>query len=75
MEEKLIDLMKDNKLLQRIVDEMNEVGNWWSVLRWIHKHSVFSQEYDFLSIKKETTKKVDEYNKLLCADLKNQSVF
>lgn len=76
MEEKLNDLMKDNKLLQRIVDELNEV-KILSVFRWLQlkKFSCHSQEFDFSIVKKETTRKVDEYNKLLCADLKNQNSF
>ncbi|CRK99903.1 CLUMA_CG013206, isoform A [Clunio marinus] len=56
MEEKLNDFIKDNKLLQRIVDELNS-------------------ECDFSTVKIEAQRKVDEYNKLLCADLRSQNTF
>lgn len=32
--------------------------------------NLFVQEFDYSQVKKEATKKVDEYNKLLCADLR-----
>lgn len=73
MEEKLNDLIKDNKLLQRIVDELNEVKTIF--IDFDGKLSGFLQEYDFSGAKKEATRKVDEYNKLLCLELKNQSAF
>lgn len=54
MEEQLKDVMKDNKLMQEIVDEMN-------------------QEFDYSHVKEIAMKKVAEYNKILCEDLKSQS--
>jgi len=54
MEEQLKDLMKDNKLMQEIVDELN-------------------QEFDFSHVKNTAMRKVDDYNKILCDDLKMKS--
>lgn len=54
MEEQLKDLMKDNKLMQEIVDELN-------------------QEFDFSQVKSVAMRKVDEYNKILCEELKMKS--
>jgi hypothetical protein len=54
MEEQLKDIMKDNKLMQEIVDELN-------------------QEFDFSHVKNVAMKKVDDYNRILCDDLKMKS--
>jgi hypothetical protein len=54
MEEQLKDVMKDNKLMREIVDEMN-------------------QEFDFSRVKQVALKKVNDYNAMLCEDMKSQS--
>jgi hypothetical protein len=54
MEEQLKDVMKDNKLMQEIVDELN-------------------QEFDFSHVQSVAMQKVNEYNKILCEELKMKS--
>lgn len=76
LEEKLNDLMKDNKQLERLVDELNEVSST-AIPHVSPSHEKFTspQEFDYSKAKKEASKKVDDYNALLCAELRRENSY
>lgn len=76
MEEKLNDLMKDNKVLQTNVDGLSEV-RWLNSLNQTFATNplIQKQEFDYSHVKKEAMKTVDDYNRLLNADLRSQNNF
>ena len=73
MEEKLSDILKDNKSLQASIDDLNKVC-MFVTLNLIKFYLplfilLFIQEYEFSDLKKSAMQKVNDYNHLLRNDL------